>query len=367
MKSKDDEKVVKKKLRDAPKLEGYYFSPERAREVRDNGQILSIRVETSLKCNLRCSYCYSAGGKALPNEIKYEEIIDVINQAKDLKAESIVIIGGGEPTIYPRFRDLVKYVHSINLIPVIFTNNQTMTKDLAQFLLDHNVSVIIKLDSLDEKIQDEMSCVKGAYKNIMRGLQNLIDVGYLNFKDEQRLKLGASFLVNKQNAPSVPAIWKFCRDRKIFPNLEMMIPNERGDEVNNLLLSREEWKKLKLQLLELDRSEYGYDWLPYTPLLASGCFQVMYNLYITVEGFVRPCSDIQVNIANIKNYSLKEIIELPFFKRARNIDKYLQGKCRNCEHLSQCIGCRGLAFTTSRDNDEYPFEALCREDPSCFK
>ena len=126
MKSKDDEKVVKKKLRDAPKLEGYYFSPERAREVRDNGQILSIRVETSLKCNLRCSYCYSAGGKALPNEIKYEEIIDVINQAKDLKAESIVIIGGGEPTIYPRFRDLVKYVHSINLIPVIFTNNQTI-------------------------------------------------------------------------------------------------------------------------------------------------------------------------------------------------------------------------------------------------
>ena len=212
-----------------------------------------------------------------------------------------------------------------------------------------------------------MSCVKGAYKNIMRGLQNLIDVGYLNFKDEQRLKLGASFLVNKTNSYNVPEIWKFCRDRKIFPNLEMMIPNERGDKINDLLLSREDWKELKLEVLEIDRKEYGYDWLPYTPLLASGCLQIMYNLYLTVEGFVRPCSDIQVNIANIKDYSLKEIIELPFFQKARNIDKYLQGKCGNCDHLSECIGCRGLAFTTSRNDGEDPLEALCGEDPSCFK
>lgn len=93
----------------------------------------------------------------------------------------------------------------------------------------------------------------------------------------------------------------------------------------------------------------------------------MYNLYITVEGFVRPCSDIQVKIANIKDYSLKEIIELPFFKMTRNIEKHLKGKCGNCEYLTECVGCRGLAYVTGKNEGEDTFVALCREDPSCFK
>jgi len=367
MKYENSNQNSQKKYKVSPKLEGYSYPPELARKARDNGELLSIRVETSLLCNLRCNYCYSDGGVQLKNEIKYDALIDVINQAKDLKARSIVIIGGGEPTIYSKFRDLIDYVYSIDLIPVIFTNTQTMTKELAKFLYDRNVSVITKLDSLDEKIQDDMSGVKGSFKNIMTGLKNLMDVGYSNVEDEQKLKLGASFLVNRQNAHTIPDVWRYCRDRKILPNLEMMIPNKRGNVINNLLLSREEWKNLKLKLLEIDRNEYGYDWLPYTPLLGNGCFQVMYNLYITVEGFVRPCSDIQVNIANIKDYTLKEIIELPFFKMARNIEKYLNGKCGSCEHLSKCIGCRGLSYATAVNSGSESIEALCHEDPSCFK
>lgn len=147
----------------------------------------------------------------------------------------------------------------------------------------------------------------------------------------------------------------------------MMVPNEKGKDIDNLLLTKEEWKKLKLQLLKIDQEEFGYDWLPFTPLAACGCFQVMYNLYITVKGIVRPCSSIHAEMANIKDYSLKEIIDLPFFKMARNIDKNLQGKCKNCKHHTKCIGCRGLAYAFGKNQGEDPITALCREDPSCFR
>jgi len=83
----------------SPKLIGYWYPPEKARAARDNGRLLSLRVETSLKCNLRCNYCSLSTRKHWPEEIGYERILDVIDQAHALGDESIVVIGGGEPTI----------------------------------------------------------------------------------------------------------------------------------------------------------------------------------------------------------------------------------------------------------------------------
>jgi len=351
----------------APQLEGYYFSPEKAREARDNGQLLSIRIEPSFKCNLRCEYCYNKNYQLLPDEISYSQLEDVVRQAKELGAESVVNIGGGEPTIYPKFKDLTRLIDSMGMVPVIFTNAQIMTKDLAKFLYDNNVSVIIKFDSLTESIQDSLSGVKGAHKNIMRGLDNLLAAGYADVKDDQKLKLGASFVISRKNAHEIVDLWRFCRERRIFPNLEMMTPNEPGDAAEKNLLSREEWKKIKEQLLEIDRTEYGYDWLPFTPLIGSGCFQLMYSLYITARGYARPCAAIEVEYANIKKHSLKEIIELPFYRMARNVDKHLQGKCGGCKHLLNCLGCRGMAFSIGVNRGMEPAIALCGEDPTCFR
>src|SRR3972149_3440722 len=169
---------MKNKPKSPPTLEGYYYSPDQARRCRDQGHLLSIRVETSLRCNLRCRYCCNRSGMPLKNEISYEKIVSLIDEAKKLGAKSVIVIGGGEPTIYPKFKKLIQYIANKNLVPVIFTNTQTMTVELAKFLFKHNVSVITKIDSLDEKIQDELVGSSGALKRIMRGIYNLQKVGY---------------------------------------------------------------------------------------------------------------------------------------------------------------------------------------------
>jgi radical SAM protein with 4Fe4S-binding SPASM domain len=353
-------------LKTPPKLEGYVYSFNEAKKARDSGKILSIRLETSRRCNLKCKYCCNRSGKPLKNEITYKKIIEIIEQAKALKVKSIIIIGGGEPTIYPKFKKLIGEIINRDIIPVIFTNTQTMTLPLAKFLYKNNTSVIIKMDSLNESVQDKMVGVKGAYKKIQQGLHNLLLAGYGNLTKQGKYKLGASFVVNKMNISEVPKIWEFCRDRNIFPNLEMMVPNGNAKEEQNLLLDSSEWAKLKTELLCIDQKKYNYTWLPYTPLVGAGCFQVLYNLYISVTGEVRPCSSIHCHVANINEMSLKEIINLPFFKLARNVDKHLTGKCGKCNHHTQCIGCRGLAFASNANLGKDEITSLCAEDPSCF-
>ena len=73
--------------------------------------------------------------------------------------------------------------------------------------------------------------------------------------------------------------------------MEILTPTGRAnDELEAQLLTSEEIKKYKLKLLEIDRKDYGYNWLPYTPITASGCLQHLYSLYINIEGNVRPCA-----------------------------------------------------------------------------
>ncbi len=355
----------------APKLVGYQYSPEQVHEARDNGKLLSLRAPTSFKCNLSCIYCSNDSGKKHPDELSYDEILDLIKQAKLLGAKSIVLVSGGEPTIYPQFKNLIAYITSHDMIPVTFTNALTMSKDLAKFLYDANASVMIKLDSLKEDVQDNLVGRKGAYQLMRKGLDNLLEVGFADVEDQLQLRLGASFVVSRLNMDEVPNIFLFCRQHRLFPNFEMMRPNGRAKKLTELIPTISEWKNLKLYLLDQDRKQFGYDWLPYTPLLSCGCLQFMCSIYVTVTGNARPCNGIRPDLANlvlnVRKMSLSEIINTPFFQHARYIDKYVSGVCRKCEYNFECVGCRGMAFSNGINSGKNAFEALCCEDPTCFK
>ena len=362
-----------------PILVGYTYDPEDAYKARDEDRLLAIRLETNRSCNLRCRYCYAESGDRLENELDYEALTNIVRQSKELGIQSVVVIGGGEPTIHPQFRELISLIHSMNIIPMIFTNTITMTRGLAEFLHSKNASVMGKLDSLRPEVQDFLAGRNGAFNRIQRGLNNLIEAGFTQVEDPHRLRLGVSFVTNSLNLGETEEIWHFCRRRNIFPNMEVLTPTGRAkQELPDYSVTREEIKEDKLRILDIDRSYYGYDWLPYTPLTASGCLQHLYSLYVTIEGNVRPCAPTKfdenpalkndgIYPLNILRRSLREIYEDPLFQYVRNIDRYLEGKCRGCEHLNECIGCRGYAYSVGVNEGKDPYAALRAECLQCFK
>ncbi|MGB8216850.1 MAG: radical SAM protein [Candidatus Methanoperedens sp.] len=350
-----------------PTLIGYNYSSKRANYARNSGQLLTIRIETSKICDLNCIYCYTDAGKISPNELSLDETLNVVDQAFELGVESIVIIGAGEPTQSPFFFEIIEYIYSKKITPVVFTNGTQITKDIAIFLYKKNCSIIIKLDSLIPQIQDFLANEQGTFKKIQEGLRNLIQAGFTKVDDTKKLRLGISFVTTKKNIDGIINIWKFCRNNNIYPNQEILTPDGRGRNICELIPSTGELKKLKLKLLEIDRFEYGYDWLPYTPLTGCGCLQFLYSLCIDIEGYVMPCAGVKIRKENIRDKLLKEILNTELFQFFRHIDKNLKGKCSNCEYISECIGCRGSAYTMGINQNKDPIEALCDEDPFCFK
>ena len=357
-------------LKNPPLFEGYLYDYKEAIKARDSNKLLCARLETSLACNVRCEYCFRDSGKPAENEMSYEDLKEIVNQTKELGGKSIVIIGGGEPTIYPHFKELVEHIHSLKMVPVVITNNQKTTEELANFLFKNNASVMIKLDSLREEVMDKLTGVKGSCKKTKEGLENLLNAGY---KDIKKVKLSGSFVTNRLNIDEVETLWRFCRDRNMFPNMEIMTPNGRARNHLDWIPNRKEIMDLRLRLLDIDQKEYGYTWVPYMPLTGAGCRQLEYSLCVTVEGYARPCAAVLTTNLNVRpssknGMSLAQVLKDPFIQRARNAWKYLDGKCGKCEYRTNyCVGCRGISFTYALRAGKKPFEAIVSEDPYCSK
>ena len=78
-----------KTINSAPILAGYVYSSLEARLCRDAGKLLSIRIETSLKCDLNCIYCCNTSGAVSKNGPSLETLKDIVSQASELGARSV--------------------------------------------------------------------------------------------------------------------------------------------------------------------------------------------------------------------------------------------------------------------------------------
>lgn len=65
--------------------------------------------------------------------------------------------------------------------------------------------------------------------------------------------------------------------------------------------------------------------------------------------------------------SMGEIYDSDRFTDESNIYRVLEGRRGNCEHIEECIGCRGYAYSVRKNNGDDPLDALKMECKQCFK
>ncbi len=97
-------------------------------KVYDNMYFPRMNLMITGKCNLNCLHCFNAKDNApLNSELKYEEIVRLLDEAKNIGVHAFTITGG-EPLVHPRFLDIIKsiykrdmYVFELNTNGVLIT------------------------------------------------------------------------------------------------------------------------------------------------------------------------------------------------------------------------------------------------------
>ncbi|MEW6599917.1 MAG: radical SAM protein [Nitrospirota bacterium] len=333
---------------------GAEFSKKEIEETSKGRRLLSMEIEFNRNCNFNCIYCYVQNDARDRKELTKEEARDVIIQARELGARKIIVLGG-EPMLYPYIMDMVRFVRENEMEVELFTNGANISEEVAGKLCEYGVVVVLKMNTADEKLQDQLSGRKGAYKNIHSAFNNLKKAGYPG-----KTQMGVSTIICRQNFGELIDMWVWLRDQKINPYFEMITPQGNARENGMLEVDSLSVKELFERISRIDREKYGYNWKPQPPLVGGQCLRHQFSCAVNAYGDVLPCIGVTIPVGNIRGAKLASILrDSEVIEGLRNYKKTIKGPCGKCESRNECYGCRGAAYQMTGD--------YLASDPSCWK
>ncbi|MEZ6187966.1 MAG: radical SAM protein [Planctomycetota bacterium] len=118
---------------------------------------LSINLDLTTACNYRCDHCVDMD--ILNKNIRYDD--DKLFQGLEVMAarglKSVIVIGGGEPTLYPRFKEVIELMKRLGLKVGIVTNGSRMDRILeVAELFEPEDWVRLSLDSGSDEVFQAM-------------------------------------------------------------------------------------------------------------------------------------------------------------------------------------------------------------------
>lgn len=141
-----------------------------------------IFIEVSNVCDLRCTMCVDFSGsnpnraetiKAKPRGlVNAALVLDGLDDALR-HALSVHCFGGGEPTIHPDFRRIVKHLADHEVLIDFFTNGMHLDDDLADFLVEAGVYKVTVSISGTTREEYQAHYLGGDFDRVLAGMRRI--------------------------------------------------------------------------------------------------------------------------------------------------------------------------------------------------
>ncbi len=304
--SRDDGNGLRQRYCPSTTMAAWDFTDRELREAINGERLLCPSLDLSNACNLNCPYCFTEPGNATykkrrADELDEPELYGVIEQMAAAGARTINIIGAGEPLLDPRFERIARFIQSKGIRLLVATNGCELVRrpNLLGLLRDIGANVIVKMNSLNETLEDAMVGHAGYAGQRDQALALLLAVG---FNHGTPSRLGVNTVITTGNRREISALHQYCRLQNIVFIAGSYMPAGRTGTVNLnhgrtvtgatppwAPASPAEIKTIGDELREWDRA-HGYP-LVANPAYTSGlpCVQSL-GLYVDVAGKVWPCS-----------------------------------------------------------------------------
>lgn len=135
--------------------------------------VISTHISPEGACNLKCPYC-SVAYRDTHSRIELEIVQDYVQKLKTKGLKACILTGGGEPTIYKKFNELVQWLKYDQQLSVALITNGTNT------------------DRVEPKTWNAFSWVRVSI-NMFEGWENKIKLPYQYLNED--CVVGSSFIL----------------------------------------------------------------------------------------------------------------------------------------------------------------------------
>lgn len=319
------------------------------------------------RCNRACRHCYQNGSPT--PELGLNDLLTIVDLMEGAvnkwETTGTLSLTGGEPFL--RKDDLHALMDRIDRSDAlayydILTNGSLITRDEALALARHPKlrRVQVSLEGATAKTNDSVRGT-GSFEATLNAIRCLRDAG---------IDVSVMSTISRLNHQEVPGLIELAgREGVATLAFERLIPEGAGEALSDQVLSADELQDLYQLIYSMATDNPPVRVLMYRPLFAliapendtvgALCSAGNNALTIMPDGTVYPCRRLPIPIGNVlidgffKIWYSSEVLW-----RIRN-PKNLSGKCNNCSLLTQCRGCRAMAYFTTGD--------YMAEDPQCWR
>jgi cyclic pyranopterin phosphate synthase len=264
-------------------------------------KITYLRVSITDRCIYRCIYCKPEEQfEFIPHEeiLRYEEIMEIIEEAVNLGVTKVRITGG-EPLVRKGVVDFIKKLREIKkLEDISLTTNGFFLSEYAEKLKDAGLNrVNISLDSLQEEKYKKITR-GGSLEKVLKGIDSALKAGLLPIKINTVLFRGI-------NDEEVEDFVRLTLERplsirfiELMPSLEGIIDNYKDKFISGLNIKENLAKKYSFNPIKTNSGngpakyyqiEGGKGTIGFITALSQHFCQTCNRIRLTSEGKIRPC------------------------------------------------------------------------------
>jgi MoaA/NifB/PqqE/SkfB family radical SAM enzyme len=279
---------------------------------KNNGQVgtktRGIDLNFNNACNLRCKYCFtnSPKGDHAKDFLDYKAIKRLADEADELGYFEFDL-QGGELLLQPnKLFQVLEAIRPERFYMYLTTNGFYLDDKMAKKLAAYKVSrVSVSVDSMDEKIHDEIRGRKDSWRRALEALKYVKANGmdpYLN------ITVGHY----NANTDHLKKLLDYSKDQNYKTLLNVAVPAGMWQKMDEIVCDdndREYLKKMRKEYKNLVRNIWNPFDKNHEKIL--GCTTVN-RLYVTPLGDVLACPYVHIKLGNIFEQSLKEIVDFGF-------------------------------------------------------
>jgi len=305
-------------------LSGYYFS-KWTKKPHQWGMPLSVAIEPTTSCNLRCPECPS-GLRSFSRETGMLEEKFFQKTIEELYKDIfyLTFYFQGEPYLNPKFLEMVKCASQKKIYTSTSTNAHFLDDENARRTVESGLDrLIISIDGTTQESYQSYR-IGGYLKKVMDGTKNILKwKKALNSKTPHVIFQFVVFRQNEHEVEEIKRLGKELGVDEVKIKSAQIYDYENGNE---RIPTNEKFSRYKK-----DNSQFTIH-----NSQLQGCWKMWHSCVITWDGKIVPCcfdKDAKHQLGNLQEKTFKEIWQNDSYKKFRT--SLLKSRkeidiCQNC-------------------------------------